>query len=60
MSDNIFQKGALVQLETSVWTGRRKVSSSQLIDNAHRDETAQLAPEAFGAHKKLVDGAALI
>ena len=56
MSDNIF-KGRPRPMETSVWTGRRQVSSSQLM-------TASTAPKrrnspGRSAPQKAVDGAAL-
>lgn len=55
MSD-LFAKGCLVQLETSAWTARRKISSKALLDNGSHDD---VDPSFVAASKRLIDGKAL-
>lgn len=55
MSSDLFSKGCLVQLETSAWTARAKVSSKALLNGDHAD----IDPAYVNASKRLVDGESL-
>ena len=50
--ENLFEKGCLVQLSTSIWGATRKINPSQLSDRP-------VSNEWFRANKKLVDYDAL-
>ena len=50
--ENLFEKGCLVQLSTSIWGATRKINPSQLTDRP-------VSSEWFRANKKLVDYDAL-
>jgi len=50
--ENLFEKGCLVQLSTSIWGATRKINPSQLADRP-------VSSEWFRANKKLVDYDAL-
>ena len=50
--ENLFEKGCLVQLSTSIWGATRKINPSQLSDRP-------VSSEWFRANKKLVDYDAL-
>lgn len=52
---DLFNKGCLVQLETSAWTARVKIPSKQLLNGDHAD----VDPTYVGASKRLVSGDAL-
>ncbi len=55
-SADIFNRGCLVKLETSCWTGRAKIPSRILLDGSSH---ASVDPRFIGAHKRLVDGETL-
>ena len=50
--ENMFEKGCLIQLSTSIWGATRKINPSQLSDRP-------ISSEWFRANKKLVDCDAL-
>lgn len=55
MSTDLFSKGCLVQLETSAWTARAKISTKALLNGDHAD----IDPRYVNASKRLVDRDAL-
>lgn len=54
--ESYFNKGCLIKLEVSCWSGRAKIPSAQLLNGGNHDD---VDPAFVGAHKRLVDGDAL-